>query len=198
MTKFNIGDLLKSVISYKGIPYPGGFFPSVPNKYVAGKYDYPGDVHTQKKHSDLGSVLRKKDAQGQWYFMPVVLEHKGTEYEIPIAVVSISGKKTIVETPMVGRKGTVKELISVDDYEINIAGMLHDSDFPESQIAEMNALFNINESVALKCALTDIFLEEEDKVVIKSMDFAEMKGMETTQIVTLSLITDRSFELILE
>ena len=130
--------------------------------------------------------------------MPVVLEHKGKEYEIPNAVISINGKKTIVETAMVGRKGTVKELISVDDYEINIAGVALDSDFPDSQIAELNDLYNINEAVTLKCALTDIFLEEEDKVVLKSIDFQEMRGCETSQVFKMNLVTDRSFELILE
>lgn len=99
---------------------------------------------------------------------------------------------------MVGRKGTVKELISVDDYEINIAGVALDVDFPDQQIAKLNELYNINESITLKCALTDIFLEEEDKVVIKSIDFQEMRGVETAQVFKMNLVTDRSFELILE
>ena len=72
--------------------------------------------------------------------MPIVLEHKGTEYEIPNAVISIRGKKSIVETAMVGRKGTVKELISVDDYEIRIAGVCLDVDFPDQQINALNEL----------------------------------------------------------
>ena len=102
--------------------------------------------------------------------------------EIPNAVISIRGKKTIVETPMVGRKGTVKELISVDDYEIRIAGVALDNDFPDRQISELNELYNV----------------KEDKVVIKSMDFAEMRGCETAQVFTMELVTDRSFELIVE
>ncbi len=198
MSSFNLGDILANVIGYKGFPYLGGFFPDKPAKYQGSGYDYPGEPASEKTYSDLGSVLRKKDAQGRWYFMPVVFEHKGTEYEIPNSVISINGKKTIVETPMVGRKGTVKELISVDDYEINIAGVALDIDFPDQQIAKLNELYNINESITLKCALTDIFLEEEDKVVIKSIDFQEMRGCETAQIFKMNLVTDRSFELILE
>lgn len=198
MSKFSLGGILASFIGYKGIPYPGGFFPDKPPKYQGSDYEYPGEAASEKTHSDLGSVLRKKDAQGRWYFMPVVLEHKGTEYEIPNAVISITGKKTIVETAMVGRKGTVKELISVDDYEINIAGVALDRDFPDQQIAKLNDLYSINEAVTLKCALTDIFLEEEDKVVLKSIDFQEMRGCETAQVFKMSLVTDRSFELILE
>ena len=82
--------------------------------------------------------------------------------------------------------------------KINIAGVALDIDFPDQQIAKLNELYNINESITLKCALTDIFLEEEDKVVIKSIDFQEMRGCETAQIFKMNLVTDRSFELILE
>ena len=198
VSQFNLGDMLLNVIGYKGLPYPGGFIPDTPSKYKADRYEYPGEQASAKTSSDFGSTLRKKDAQGRWYFMPIVLEHKGTEYEIPNAVISIRGKKSIVETAMVGRKGTVKELISVDDYEIRIAGVCLDVDFPDQQINSLNDLYNINESVTLKCALTDIFLDEENKVVIKSIDFAEMKGCETAQVFTMELVTDRSFELILE
>lgn len=198
VSQFNLGDMLLNVIGYKGLPYPGGFIPDAPGKYKADGYEYPGEQASEKTSSDFGSTLRKKDAQGRWDFMPIALEHKGTEYEIPNAVISIRGKKSIVETAMVGRKGTVKELISVDDYEIRIAGVCLDVDFPDQQINALNELYNINESVTLKCALTDIFLDEEDKVVIKSIDFAEMKGCETAQVFTMELVTDRSFELILE
>lgn len=198
VSRFNLSDMLLSVLGYKGLPYPGGFIPDAPGKYKADGYEYPGEQASEKTSSDFGSTLRKKDAQGRWYFMPIVLEHKGTEYEIQNAVISIRGKKSIVETAMVGRKGTVKELISVDDYEIRIAGVCLDVDFPDQQINALNELYNINESVTLKCALTDIFLDEEDKVVIKSIDFAEMKGCETAQVFTMELVTDRSFELILE
>lgn len=198
ISTFNIGELLLNFIGYKGVPYPGGFLSRTPGKYGADEYAYSGEPASEKTSSDFGSTLRKKDAQGRWYFMPIVLEHKGTEYEIPNAVISIRGKKSIVETAMVGRKGTVKELISVDDYEIRIAGVCLDVDFPDQQINALNELYNINESVTLKCALTDIFLDEEDKVVIKSIDFAEMKGCETAQVFTMELVTDRSFELIME
>lgn len=195
MSKFNVVDLLESVIGYKGFPYPGGFIPKLPDKYQKGEnFTYTGGVSNERTHSDLGSVLRKKDANGRWYFMPIEING----IEMPNAVISIRGKKTIVETPMVGRKGTVKELISVDDYEIRIAGVALDSDFPDRQVNELNELFNVNEAVTLKCALTDIFLDEEDKVVIKSIDFAEMRGCETAQVFTMDMVTDRSFELTIE
>lgn len=184
--KFKVGDILQNIIGYKGLPFPL----SLP----------PGKSRTAGREnilSDGGSPLWKKDMQGRWYFMPVIFSHKEKEYEIPNAVISITGSKTIVETPMVGRQGTVKELINIKDYDINIAGVAMDSDFPESQLKRLSELFKINEAVKLKCALTDIFLDEDDQVVIRSMDFVEMKGTETAQIVKMSLVSDRSFELII-
>ena len=50
----------------------------------------------------------------------------------------------------------------------------------------------------MKCALTDIFMDEEDMVVIKSIDIPEMRGVEHAQTYSLDLETDRSFELIME
>lgn len=164
----------------------------------AFKPRYDGPAPNERESSNLGSTLRKRDANGRWYFMPVVLVYKGKEYEMPNSLISIRGKKNIVSTPMVGRKGTVKELISMDDYEISIQGVALDTDWPDDQLAAIKEIYSVNESVQLKCALTDIFMDEEDMVVIKSIDVPEMRGVEHAQTYSLDLETDRSFELIME
>ncbi len=198
--EYNIKDIL-SGLSYKGLPFPGLWF-GLEKKagYSAKDFELDADANEneQKTQSDLGAILRKKDALGRWYFLPVILEHEGKEYEIPNAVIRISGKKKIVETDMIGRKGSVKELISIDDYEITVSGIIVADDFPEEGITEINELYNINESVKLKCALTDIFMETDDKVVIKDIDFQEMKGTEHVQLFSMNMVTDRNFELIIE
>lgn len=196
--EFDAKKILLSVIGYKGLPFPGGFIPSREIPDTREAFEYKGNSREMKTLSDKGSVLRRKDLQGRWYFMPVTFSHKGKEYEIPNAVVSVVAKKNIVETSMVGRKGTVKELISLDDYEITIAGALTDTDFPESGISMLNELYNINESVTLKCALMDLFLEEDDSVVIKSLELSDMRGVESAQLFTMTLLSDRSFELIIK
>lgn len=198
MAKFSVKDILLDIIGYKGLPYPGAWLPTVNRSKGADDFEYDGDGPHDKQYSDLGSTVRKTDAQGRWYFLPVVFEHDGTEYEIPNAIISITGKKNIVETAMVGRKGSVKELISIDDYEISIEGVAVAEDFPEAALAELNELYNINAAVSLKCALTDMFLEEDDRVVIKDLSLSDMKGQESFQVFKMELVTDRSFELIIE
>lgn len=202
MGKFSVKDVLLDIIGYKGLPYPGVWLPTVSRpgsgRFTGKDFDNDSDYADEKTTSDKGSVLRKKDAQGRYYFMPVVFEHKGKDYEIPNAVISFTGKKNVVETAMVGRKGSVKELISIDDYEISIQGIASSDDFPEAAIAELNELYTINEAITLKCALTDIFMEEDDRVVIRSIDISDMKGSETFQVFKIDLVTDRSFELRIE
>ena len=117
---------------------------------------------------------------------------------MPNSLISIRGRKHIVSTPMVGRKGRVKELINIEDYDIRIQGVALDTDWPDDQLAAIKEIYAVNESVQLKCALTDIFMDEEDMVVIKSIEIPEMKGIEHAQTYSLELETDRSFELILE
>ena len=186
------------VIGYKGLPYPGVWFPEKKRANDNGGYEYSGSNKQVKTHSETGSLLRRRDSLGRYYFLPVTLVHKGKEYEIPNAVISLTGKKTIIETAMVGRKGSVKELINIDDYEINVQGVALSDDFPESILSELEELYNINESITLKCALTDIFLDEDDRVVIKSIELSDMKGTEEFQVLKMNLVTDRNFELILE
>lgn len=198
MAGFNIKDTLLSILGYKGLPYPGVWLPDVNRAKKSDDYNYDGEYLEEKRYTDLGTMLRKADAQGRYYFMPVFFQYKDKSYEIPNAIISFTGKKTIVETPMVGRKGSVKELINIDDYEISIQAIAQAEDFPEAALTELNEVYNINESITLKCALTDLFLEQDDKVVIKSIDLSDMRGMETFQVFKMELVTDRSFELILD
>ena len=198
MAGFNIKDTLVSILGYKGLPYPGVWLPEVNRSGKPDSYKFDGEYLEEKLYTDVGTMLRKVDAQGRYYFMPVFFLYKDKSYEIPNAVISFTGKKTIVETPMVGRKGSVKELINIDDYEISIQAIAQSEDFPEAALTELNEIYNINESITLKCALTDLFLDQDDRVVIKSIDLSDMKGTENFTVFKMELITDRSFELIIE
>ena len=203
--EFDAVKSILSVLSYKGIPFPGAWFPWPDTKLPDNGEFNPSELRATggETMTSKGTVLRR-ELQGRSFFMPVTFIHTDkereitTEYEIPNAVIGFTGKKNIVETPMVGRRGTVKELISIDDYEISIAGAAAESDWPEEQLAQLVELFEINEAVSLRCALTDIFMQEDDRVVIKDIEFAEMQGYETMQTVRISAVTDRSFELRIE
>jgi len=199
--KFDIEKILLSYIGYKGLPYPGAFFGMLKSK--TGKQpEYEGVTQRKplQEFTNKGTRLYKKDHLGRWCFMPVTFIVDGKEYEIPTAVLNITGKKTIIETPMVGRKGSVKELINIDDYKVSIAGYIQSTDgsYPEDMITEIKELFNINQSVELVSALTDLIFDDGDKVVITDIAFPSTPGVEDGQIIKIECVTDKPFELIID
>lgn len=198
--KFDVLQILESIVGYKGLPFPGVWFPK------KGRDDYQGEdfepeetSEPLKTQSNKGTTLYKKDAQGNYYFMPVTFIHQGKEYEIPCALISFTDRKNIIETPLVGRQGSVKELISLEDYQISITGVVFGENqvWPEEQLDAINELYNINEAIELKCALTDVFLSENDKVVIQELNLPPTGQTEHVQVVEIKCVTDRAFELIM-
>lgn len=198
--KFDVLQILESIVGYKGLPFPGVWFPK------KGRDDYQGEdfeleetSEPLKTQSNKGTTLYKKDALGNYYFMPVTFIHQGKEYEIPCALISFTGRKNIIETPLVGRQGSVKELISMEDYQISITGVVFGENqvWPEEQLDAINELYNINEAIELKCALTDVFLSENDKVVILELNLPQAGQTEHVQVVEIKCVTDRAFELIM-
>lgn len=195
---FNIGEILLSTLGYPETAFRATGPLTGKGKPGNDDFIYGNRNETLKTVSEYGTPLRKKDASGRWYFMPVTLIHKDEAYEIPNAVISFTGKKTIVETPMVGRQGSVKELIGLDDYEIGVQGVALSDDFPQEALERLHELYTINESVSLQCALTDVFLDKDDKVIIRSVELSDMHGTESFVTIKISLVTDRSFELKIE
>ena len=121
-------------------------------------------------------------------------------FELDYAVMSVTGKKNIIETPLIGRKGSVKELISMGDYKISIAAFLQgeDGQYPEEKITRLREIININETIELISAFTDLLLDSEDKVVITDSSFPPTPGVEDGQAAKLELVTDKVFELTIE
>ena len=194
LSEFNLRSLLSGLSGYKGLSFPGTLPPfqraSVP------EYELPTTAGPRQEFTQKGSRLWAQH-EGRWYFMPVTLEHKGKSLEIPFAVISISGEKTIVKTPMPGRRGSVNELISVDDAKISLTGLFMSADgsYPEAAVSEMNDLIQVNESIKLVSALSDLLLDPEDRVVIQSWDFPPTPGVEDVQAIKLELVSDSPFVL---
>jgi|ERR1035437_6721412 hypothetical protein len=104
---------------------------------------------------------------------------------LPYCVLSISGKKTIIKTPLPERVGTVKEQYNIDDYNIVIKGFLisQDRKFPEQEMEDLKKLYEAQQAVTIDNAITNIFLtnpvldrDEQRRVVIESLEFPEVQG----------------------
>lgn len=190
-----IFDILRTVKGYQAMPFVPAELITPQSGMQTGGYN-DGDGPERATQSVTGAPLRKLK-KGIWYFMPVAFTHKGKRWEFDEAVVSISGKKTIVETPMVGRKGSVKELISIDDYDIKLVAVLENAngDYPEQEVQDLVRLWEINEAIKMSCALTDYFLKEDDSVVIKTIEPIMMEAQEDMQAFNMTLVSDSPFEL---
>lgn len=173
---------------------------------MAFSFDIPGQILNKlggrpperfevKEHarSKTGSPFWATDMEGRWYYMPVKLG--GVELWNP--VMRAIARKTIVETKLTERNGSVKEIISQDDYVLNIKGWIKKTDnvWPEEEVRQLNELFRRNEALEIDSALTCILLEGQDEMaVIKSLSFPTVKG-ETAVMYELELITDVGFDL---
>ncbi len=119
-----------------------------------------------------------------WFPVRFYLGNQPLQF-LPFSVVKISGKKTIVKTPVMNRKGTVKEQYNVDDYSISLKGFLigENGQFPEKEMDGLKQLFEMQQAVQIDNAITNIFLTdpglssyEQRRVVIESLDFPEVEG----------------------
>lgn len=215
--KYNIPNILASIVGYRGLPFPGALFPKrAGSDYEAEDFEVGTSPEDRQEYTKTGTQLWRQDWRGRWYFMPVFMQHPdikaadgSTKLELPHAIISITGQKTIVETPLVGRKGSVKELVNIDDYKITIAAFIQSTDgtYPDEEIARINNLFKINESVELISALTDLILDGNDnvrnqgvidKVVITNIDFPAVPGIEDGVAVRIECVSDQPFEMIIE
>jgi len=190
-----IFDILRTIKGYQALPFvPSGL---VAPKSVMTDGNFNSGEGPERATQSIAAEPLRKLKKGVLYFMPVSFTHKGKTWEFDEAVVSISGKKTIVETPMIGRKGSVKELISIDDYEIKMVGVLENAngDYPEKEMQDLVSLWEINEAVEMHCALTAYFLGKDHSVVIKTIEPITVEGQEDIQVFNLSLVSDSPFEL---
>ena len=156
-----------------------------------------------------GSPYYANDALGREYFMPVTLVYDDggsnglQKYDLPFPVVSITSRKTIVETPLTERRGTVKEIININDYEIVVRGFIicATNEFPENEVTQLRTVYEQNTTLSIQCPLTDIFLlrpdrKGSDQLVIYELEFPAVSGVKNVRPYVLRMVSDESFSLV--
>lgn len=169
-------------------------------------FDYVGPSFPQwwKKNKDLlvlpdlsnlGSNLQK----GGKYFSQLTLGYEGENYKLPNEpLIQLALAKTIVETPTVGkqRKGTVKEYINTEDWQVVIRGVCVDAqnpnNYPSEQVAVLNELLEINDALEVVSNKFLAFFGIE-KLVFKNIDFDEMAGQQGLQKYKITAVSDQGF-----
>jgi len=128
---------------------------------------------SQRKTTLKGSPLYGlSDTIGREVFCPLTIKAGGNEYNFPYAIVGLKSKIQTKETPMIERGGAVIEEIGAGAWEISVKGFLMNPDmqFPDDRLYELNQLYTYRQPINMICALTDLFLDASDQVVITSLD----------------------------
>ena len=80
--------------------------------------------------------------------------------QIPIALINVSKKNIIVKTKVAGRNGTVKQYISLDDYDISINGVFTTGiidTFPKAAMKQLQAITSCTTEVKVYSNYLSIF-----------------------------------------
>ena len=119
-------------------------------------------------------------------------------------IVSVSGKNTVVRRnvakadAVAARRGSVKELWSVDDYEINIAGTLTNfarEELPDKDLKKLRDYCEAKRPVLIESRLLSLFGVRRIAIVEYSLPFT--KGLEN-QSYALKAYSDDEFDLLIE
>jgi hypothetical protein len=207
---FNLSDLFEQAFGYK----TQAFFPEfVPN----------ASANLRTVHGAQGSPYYAKDVLGIEYFMPVTLMYSDStgqskqesdltsgasvgflkSWQLPNPIISITSKKTVIDTPLTERRGTVKELINIQDYEITVRGFIIGiaNEFPEHDVTTLRNIYEQNTALSIQCPLTDIFLlrpnrSGSDQVVITDLKLPAIAGIKNVRPYEIRMMSDEPFNLI--
>lgn len=113
-------------------------------------------------------------------------------------VVAMSQPKRIIRTEIQGSDGSVKEYIGMDDYQINIQGLIAGTNgtFPFQEVAALHDICRAPITIPVVSAyfqLFDIF-----SLVITEFTFDQEPGGYSKQTFTINAISDKPVELIIQ
>ena len=120
-------------------------------------------------------------------------------YALPIdPVISVTGKNRITRRNVMKtneyteHRGSVKELWSQDDYEVNIAGVIVSHRFPENNLRIIKNICEARQAVNVKSLLLGLL--GITRITIEDFTFPFTKGQEN-QMYTIKAYSDDKFDL---
>jgi len=182
-----------------------GYLPSVTDKLDGAKYEIPSNNNERSSINfpdsiqkiDLDSVVEKSVFGTPIYDVVYFKNSDGSDRlklnDAPL--VTINRAKTVIRTPVAGRDGTVKEIISNDDYQISIRGILVNHTKrakPYEDFEKLLAMLNENKNHPVtsklfnKCGITDL--------VVTGFDFPPVEGYINVMAYSITAYSDEPEE----
>lgn len=193
---FDIGTLFQRAFGFqRGQPFDGG---RVQEPMIRTELDFEGiaqqDDAEGTEFVQVRNSLNASLSDGRPIFMPMRLGGLILPNEPSI---SVSSRKNIVETALAGstRRGTVKELIAIEDWQVTIRGVAINTKsrtvYPEDQVKAIRDLYERNESLEVMCALTNLL--GIYRLVITGLDLPDMIGIQHAQAYQFTCVSDEDF-----
>jgi hypothetical protein len=188
----NVFDILQKVYGARGIPFPNAPLQGE-GSAIANGFNYVSDS-VQNERSGTGTPIKKYSDEnlGQYVFMPVMIDG----YELPNPLIIITGEKLVVETDILD-VGTVFEKVFKKPYDVTIICTLvgEQKVWPEKELKEVVALWNKEGLVTLKCALTDVFLQPKENLLITKISILDNEGAENVEVIQIDGRSNLDFQL---
>jgi hypothetical protein len=110
-------------------------------------------------------------------------------------LITVSQQKLIVKTQIQGRNGSVKEYIGLDDYQVQVNGIItgNNGHMPIDEISALQKMCIA--PIPIEVASTYLQLFGIDYLVLDSFEFPESEGGYSYQKFTLSFFSDTQQEL---
>lgn len=214
MSSISLSSLLARLSPKTGFPFPTGPKRGEGKRVQTGFEDNRTTLQNQYDSKGNPVVLVTDENLGRYEFMPVYIDDGLKKYELPNAVVMISGEKGIIETDIVDR-GTVFEKVYERPYEISIICTIQHEDrksWPAERYAEMAELYRGKRTdeqgkeiagrdlVTLTCALTWPFLHpaEENNFLITKIAILDNEGSEDTEVIQIDGKSNVEFEMVID
>jgi hypothetical protein len=124
-------------------------------------------------------------------------EHTGVFYTLPNdPLIRTRLHKVIIKTQITKRQGTVKELITIGDYEVKISGFICNflgKDYPQDDVDQFAAIFQVGAAMPV----TNDMLNRlgVHNLVIEDIDLERFEAMPNIQPFEISALSDMPIEL---
>jgi hypothetical protein len=123
-------------------------------------------------------------------------------FTLPIdPVISITGRNSVIKRNVLktneytAHRGSVKEIWSQDDYEVNIAGSFVSHKFPENNLQILKNICEARQAVNVRSQLLGLF--GITRITIEDFSFPFTKGLEN-QMYVIKAYSDDEFDLLIE
>lgn len=157
----------------------------LPNERTEGK-----DPNVSYLGTPVYSPLQIKD--GNYTLNGKKISYRGID--LKNVIYDVSYGKNVVQTAIVGRNGTVKELISLTDKTVNIKGVLvsPNTEYPEEQVQRLLEITELQTDIEVISPFLALF--KVYNLVILDCKFPMREGYRNLQAFELNCISDNPLE----